>query len=464
VRPFVLFATGVLVFSSVAFGETIVVDSEVDAPASFIDGVPVCSALVGQQTRCTLRAAMQVANFNGGYTTIELQRGRTYVLSRSHSVDETPERSGPLTVGPIRFGAVVTTIEATGSAEAPPIITRSPDFGDSLFRITGNSAGGGILELHGLELLGDDSAQAPMQGSAISCDGGGELEASDTTFVGNLALSSGGAIALDHCAATFERSAFTGNRAGARGGAIASVDSSVVLRTASFDHNRIADVDGEGSAIDAQGISSDSAILAIDNTTYFANAGGASALNVSNITTVLRSATAIGNSSNTFLRVVGGALRMANTAVADNVGDVSIELSLGGALQSEGHNRLWRLIADASSSGTAQLTDSDALSFSGSLVSIIPAANWRGIVGIPQRTSPLIGQGGGEIRAVDGSLVPLCPEFDANLVSRREMERCDIGAANFVDDTIFAGTFELRALASSLLANPSDLSRRQKIH
>ena len=427
---------------------SIVVDSDVDAPAKVVNGQPVCAAQIGAELHCTLRAAVQVANYNAGYTKIELKRGTTYLLSLPSRSGSPPGESGALTIGPVTFAATVVEIVAAGEGDSAAVITRTADFDDSMFHVTGNgTTAGGQLELTGVRLVGNMEPGAGLgeAGGAIHCDGGSILSATDSSFEGNASKGRGGAIALEGgCLARFERTGFDGNRSGSRGGAIDATDSSVIANAVSFVGNGVTQPGAEGSAI-AVLASRDPAAdgIFIANSTIYGNVSGSSVVYSSSLPWLItRNVSAIGNHASAIFRIQDTSAQLANSVIADNGDAESLEL-LGSSfqLQSLGHNRLWRLAYSAVDGGSAHLIDSDELLFAGSLLEINPATDWPGIVAIPTADSPLVGQGGGEIVA-DGLVYPLCSEFDANLASRKSIGRCDIGAANFVDH-VFGDGFEL---------------------
>lgn len=414
------FAAAAAQLSSAA--TAIVVDSEADAPATIVGGAPACVANVGGATRCTLRAAIQTANFDGGSTVIELQRGGRYVLSAVRDAG-TDGHAGALTIGPGTFAAVAITVRAVGAGSAPATITKSDAFDDSLFHVIGQGA---ILELDAIALRGSAAAPPVAQGGAVRCDHAGSVFSVDSVFAGNSAARDGGALFLDDCGANLQRTGFTANASGGSGGAVALRNGFLFATAASFADN-IADT---GAAIDTRSETADFGVFAA-NVTFRGNVARDSAVHAQNSVVVLHSDTAIGQASPTFIDQDGGMLQVANTAIVDGAGRDSIRLHGMGVLRSLGNNRLQQV---DSPEAPAWFLASDRLHVGDVQVSVRSAAQWPGIVAVPVAGSPLIGQGGGEVLGSDGSASPLCPELDANLVSRVAMQRCDIGAANFADE------------------------------
>jgi hypothetical protein len=409
----------------------IVVDTDLDAPATLVNGAPVCAVRIGTEMRCTLRAAIQVANFNAGSTVVELQRGRTYTLSLGRDSSAVEGQAGAPTIGPGTFATVDVTVRAVGDGQALATITKNDAFDDSLFHVIGP---GGVLTLDGIELRGNVALPAPANGGAIRCDHAGSISSLNSSFVGNSAIAGGGALFLDDCGASLERTGFVANVSGVRGGAVAMQGGFVVARDASFEGN----VSGEGAAIDMRSQTADFGFVAV-NVTFHDNTADASILHAQNSLSVLHSVTSSEDAAPVFLDQAGGVVQITNTVIADSPGADSIRLDGAAVFHSLGHNRLQQVDPPDAAVG---LLDTDMLNFADARVSIQTAALWPGVVAIPIAGSPLIGQGGGEFVGSDGSTTPLCADLDANLVSRVAMHRCDIGAANFVDP-VFTDSFEL---------------------
>jgi CSLREA domain-containing protein len=227
-------ATVFVFFRSLALAAPIVVNSTLDAPdASPADGV--CATAAGA---CTLRAAIQTANRNGGDQVITLPAG-TYLITIAPGADD--GATGDFNVGEFLLPAVNLTIEGAGvgstivdgnGLSAVFKVTSQPfraqlTLHDMTVR-NGHSSGAGCISVSSASLLLTRVAVSGCTGaSGGGISAGGSMSALafvtlvDTTIAQNVATSDGGGLWIfGHVFTSVSRSTIVGNSAGRAGGGI----------------------------------------------------------------------------------------------------------------------------------------------------------------------------------------------------------------------------------------------------
>jgi CSLREA domain-containing protein/uncharacterized repeat protein (TIGR01451 family) len=188
------------------------VNTTSDAPDANLGDGKCGTSVAGQ---CSLRAAIQQANFNGSaVNTINIPSG-TYYLNIAGSGEDSAA-SGDLDLR--------VNTKLMGSATAPTIVLGDAGFGDRIFDVPAGTAPN--VEFHELTISGG-SAPGSEDGGGFRYQGTGNLKIIDTAFDGNIAGGSGGGLYQGSGTADLSITTFNNNQAALRGGGM-DMEGSVV--------------------------------------------------------------------------------------------------------------------------------------------------------------------------------------------------------------------------------------------
>lgn len=222
--------------------------------AKLLNGAPAHTCEdAGAPTKCSLRAALTVANDDfgaaaGQWDVIKVPKGTIDLAS------------GNATFGVVERGAL--SIEGAGPGLT--VIDGSTDHFDA--EVLSLDATGASLSITGLTINGGAS---PTAGGAIDGTDTGAITVSDCSFVDNDATTDGGAIAVDDSVAlTVTDSAFSHNSAVQEGGAIADTSGEpLTLSDDTFSDNTV----GPTSPTDAGGAIFATVDVSVDHSSFVTN-------------------------------------------------------------------------------------------------------------------------------------------------------------------------------------------------
>jgi predicted outer membrane repeat protein len=396
------------------------VTTTTDAPHALpLDG---CCTSTLRDKACTLRAAVQAANFLGAPQTIDLKVAGTYTLN---------------VIGPNEDDA------ATGDLDikAKKVIIANTSGGKVVISGPGGRANDRLFEVLGSELLG--SSELAMSdvtlehGDATTTGGGLEVHAKNTLTLSKVMLANntanGGGAISNSGTATLTDVTFNGNTAKNLGGGLFN-DGTASLSNVSM---------GSNSANAAGGIlNSNTASLVLSNSTLQDNtavmsAGGLSSNGIAELNNVTLS-------GNTSLGTGGGILIFAGTTKMTNVTMSNNSASVGGGIRIGGGTITLRntLLANAPSGANCSVAGGTLGSAGSNLGNDNTCTAFFTAAGDLNNTNPLLGPlqinppGTTATHAllpgspaIDGVLNPCPPPAtDQRGVSRPQGPKCDIGA------------------------------------
>ncbi len=361
-------------------------NDEVDANIG--DGV--CRTVSGT---CTLRAAIQEANFPSSVKTILLPAA-TYVLTIT-GANEDAAATGDLDI------AANLTIKGAGPATT---IIDAAGLGDRVFQVVASTAS---VHISGVTIQNGNLAGGNGGGVANA----GNLTLTDVALLNNTASGGGGGLfAAGGSVTTLITATVSGNQANSGGGLMA-------LGTA----GNLASISLEAVTLSANtavtyavALYADFASGPLVNVTLGGNTSGtlpalfngaASSLQLTNVT--------VANNSAGLANLAATGLDLRNTLIANNAAG-----NCTGAINSLGYN--------------LETTNVCGLGATGDLTNTVPMLDVLGNYGGAVQTYRLLGGSPGTNPARNsGDPLVGCPGVDARGISRPQEGRCDIGAVEY---------------------------------
>ena len=419
---------------------------------------------------CTLRAAVQQANWLEGSDTITIPAG-TYTLSLE-GMGEDAAASGDLdvtdslSISGAGMGSTIieaNSIDANNPDRAFHVLSGTLDLSDLTVKNGIADPGGAVLvnSYASITRVAFSNNQSPSRasngtGGAIYVSVGASADISQSQFTGNVANFGGGAVAsggavdsANSSQFTVSDSTFTSNSGGFGGGALYPNGISASITNSTFDRN---------SADTGGAIHSNANSVNVTNSTFVGNSAvnhGAIDSRVGTVTVSFstfygNTATGNGNTLGDQQFGTGGNLQVGNSILYGPDTDIDVCDVVDGSVDDLGNNLTWPV--ESNCPGTqvdprlaTRLADNGGPTQTLALLS----------------GSPAIDAGGGRI----------CPETDQRGVARPQGEFCDIGAFERPSINIFSvintndsGAGSLRQAILDANNTPNTSSGPDEIH
>jgi hypothetical protein len=227
-------------------GPPILVDTPLDAPDDD-EGDDRCATAAG---RCTLRAAVDLANHRLGPDLIAVAPGVHPVLTIAGDLEDANATGDVDSTGPLDLrgnGAVVDAAQLDRALHAQADLAV-----DRLTITNGNGGGGGALRSGASLVLVDTTlADSGAVGGGGLLAEGGPVDIRTSTFSGNTVGQGGGIALVDVDQATISTSTISGNEAFASAAGLWLDNSTVTLRSVTMADNAAwaePSIDGEGDS------------------------------------------------------------------------------------------------------------------------------------------------------------------------------------------------------------------------